>query len=42
MVYTIPSLIEERISPHAKELIKKLDNFVEVGNFSSQLKYLVI
>ncbi|GBC08077.1 hypothetical protein RclHR1_00790027 [Rhizophagus clarus] len=29
MVYTIPPLIEEKISPYAKELIKKLDNFVE-------------
>ncbi|CAG8491412.1 4157_t:CDS:2 [Funneliformis mosseae] len=29
MVYIIPSLIEEKISPRAKELIKKLDNFVE-------------
>jgi len=32
MVYNIPSLIEEKISPRAKELIKKLDNFVEVGS----------
>lgn len=35
MGYTIPSLVEEKISSRAKELIKKLDNFVEVSNFSS-------
>ncbi|CAG8684526.1 5118_t:CDS:2 [Racocetra fulgida] len=29
MVYTIPSLIEDRISPRAKELIKLVDDFVE-------------
>lgn len=38
MVYTIPLLVEEKISSRAKELIKKLDNFVEVGNFSSLIK----
>ncbi|CAG8481559.1 8633_t:CDS:2 [Dentiscutata erythropus] len=29
MVYTIPSLIEDRISPYAKKLIKLVDDFVE-------------
>ncbi|CAG8571275.1 11716_t:CDS:10 [Dentiscutata heterogama] len=29
MVYTIPSLIEDKISPYAKKLIKLVDDFVE-------------
>ncbi|CAG8772434.1 7977_t:CDS:2, partial [Acaulospora morrowiae] len=29
MVYKIPSLVEDRISPRAKKLIALLDDFVE-------------
>lgn len=31
MVYKIPTIIEDKISLHAKKLIEILDNFVEVG-----------